>query len=149
MILMTLSNHEGHLVLTTGNKSEIATGYSTLYGDSAGGFAPIKDVLKTLVWQLARWRNEQAELAGHLEACESCRAALEGMAAESRWWAEARELAGEAGVDRLRERVGLPLSTYFSGPKITWLLDHVDGARRRAEAGPRPRRSQPGRSLQR
>ncbi len=64
VILMTLSNHEGHLVLTTGNKSEIATGYSTLYGDSAGGFAPIKDVLKTLVWELARWRNEQALLAG-------------------------------------------------------------------------------------
>ncbi len=61
---MTLSNHEGHLVLTTGNKSEIATGYSTLYGDSAGGFAPIKDVLKTLVWELARWRNEQAGQAG-------------------------------------------------------------------------------------
>jgi NAD+ synthase (glutamine-hydrolysing) len=64
MTLMTLSNHEGHLVLTTGNKSEIATGYSTLYGDSAGGFAPIKDVLKTLVWDLARWRNEQAAQAG-------------------------------------------------------------------------------------
>jgi NAD+ synthase (glutamine-hydrolysing) len=64
MVLMTLSNAEGHLVLTTGNKSELATGYSTLYGDSAGGFAPIKDVLKTLVWQLASWRNEQAALAG-------------------------------------------------------------------------------------
>ena len=64
MVLMTLSNQEGHLVLTTGNKSELATGYSTLYGDSAGGFAPIKDVLKTLVWQLARWRNEQALLDG-------------------------------------------------------------------------------------
>ena len=64
MVLMTLSNHEGHLVLTTGNKSELATGYSTLYGDSAGGFAPIKDVLKTLVWQLASWRNEQAKQDG-------------------------------------------------------------------------------------
>jgi NAD+ synthase (glutamine-hydrolysing) len=60
VILMTLSNAEGHLVLTTGNKSEIATGYSTLYGDSAGGFAPIKDVPKTLVWELSRWRNEDA-----------------------------------------------------------------------------------------
>ena len=57
MILMALSNEHGHLVLTTGNKSELATGYSTLYGDSAGGFAPIKDVLKTLVWELSRWRN--------------------------------------------------------------------------------------------
>jgi NAD+ synthase (glutamine-hydrolysing) len=59
-LLMALSNQHGHLVLTTGNKSEIATGFSTLYGDSAGGFAPIKDVPKTLVWQLARWRNSQS-----------------------------------------------------------------------------------------
>jgi len=59
-ILMALSNEHGHLVLTTGNKSEIATGYSTMYGDSAGGFAPIKDVPKTLVWRLARWRNSRA-----------------------------------------------------------------------------------------
>ncbi len=61
VILMGLSNAAGHLVLTTGNKSELATGYSTLYGDSAGGYGPIKDVFKTLVWELARWRNAQAE----------------------------------------------------------------------------------------
>jgi NAD+ synthase (glutamine-hydrolysing) len=59
-LLMGLSNQHGHLLLTTGNKSEIAVGYSTLYGDSAGGFAPIKDVPKTLVWELARWRNLHA-----------------------------------------------------------------------------------------
>jgi NAD+ synthase (glutamine-hydrolysing) len=64
MILMSLSNAEGHLALTTGNKSELATGYSTLYGDSAGGFGPIKDVLKTLVWDLSRWRNSDAESRG-------------------------------------------------------------------------------------
>ncbi|HEY3958722.1 MAG TPA: NAD+ synthase [Streptosporangiaceae bacterium] len=64
MVLMTLSNHEGHLVLTTGNKSEIAVGYSTLYGDAAGGFAPIKDVFKTQVWALSRWRNEEAARRG-------------------------------------------------------------------------------------
>lgn len=64
MILMGLSNQHGHLVLTTGNKSELATGYSTLYGDSAGGFAPIKDVLKTQVWKLSRWRNAQAGISG-------------------------------------------------------------------------------------
>ncbi|MDQ6874909.1 MAG: NAD+ synthase [Actinomycetota bacterium] len=63
-LLMALSNQDGHLVLTTGNKSELATGYSTMYGDSAGGFAPIKDVPKTLVWQLARWRNAVADKAG-------------------------------------------------------------------------------------
>jgi NAD+ synthase (glutamine-hydrolysing) len=64
VINMALSNAEGHLVLTTGNKSELAVGYSTLYGDSAGGFAPIKDLLKTTVWDLSRWRNEQAERDG-------------------------------------------------------------------------------------
>ena len=62
--LMALSNAEGHLVLATGNKTEISVGYSTIYGDAVGGFAPIKDVPKTLVWDLARWRNAQAEAAG-------------------------------------------------------------------------------------
>jgi NAD+ synthase (glutamine-hydrolysing) len=58
-LLMALSNKFGSIVLTTGNKSEMATGYCTLYGDMAGGFAVIKDVAKTLVYRLARWRNEQ------------------------------------------------------------------------------------------
>lgn len=62
--LMGVSNAEGHLVLATGNKSEISVGYSTIYGDAVGGFAPIKDVPKTLVWQLARWRNAEAEREG-------------------------------------------------------------------------------------
>ncbi len=56
-LLMGISNQEGHLVLATGNKSELAVGYSTLYGDAVGGFAPIKDLFKTDVWRLARWRN--------------------------------------------------------------------------------------------
>src|SRR5207245_8507453 len=56
-VLMSLSNKFNWLVLTTGNKSEMATGYSTLYGDMAGGFAVIKDVEKTLVYRVARWRN--------------------------------------------------------------------------------------------
>jgi NAD+ synthase (glutamine-hydrolysing) len=62
--LMGLSNQYGHLVLATGNKSELAVGYSTIYGDAVGGFAPIKDVPKTLVWQLARWRNAEADKRG-------------------------------------------------------------------------------------
>jgi NAD+ synthase (glutamine-hydrolysing) len=62
--LMSLSNMEGHLVLATGNKSELAVGYSTIYGDAVGGFAPIKDVPKSFVWTLARWRNAQAEASG-------------------------------------------------------------------------------------
>jgi NAD+ synthase (glutamine-hydrolysing) len=57
VILMAISNKTGRLVLTTGNKSEMAVGYATLYGDMAGGFAPLKDVPKTLVYRLARWRN--------------------------------------------------------------------------------------------
>ena len=61
-LLMALSNKTGAIVLTTGNKSEMATGYCTLYGDMAGGFAVIKDVAKTLVYRLATWRNEQASL---------------------------------------------------------------------------------------
>ena len=62
--LMGLSNQEGHLVLATGNKSELAVGYSTLYGDAVGGYAPIKDLYKTQVWDLANWRNEIAKRNG-------------------------------------------------------------------------------------
>jgi NAD+ synthase (glutamine-hydrolysing) len=64
VLLMGVSNAKGWIVLTTGNKSEMATGYSTLYGDSAGGFAVIKDVPKTLVYDLCRHRNMQAVLEG-------------------------------------------------------------------------------------
>ncbi len=64
VLLMAVSNAKGWIVLTTGNKSEMATGYSTLYGDSAGGFAVIKDVPKTLVYELCRYRNTQAVLEG-------------------------------------------------------------------------------------
>ena len=62
VLVMALSNRFGHMVVTTGNKSEMATGYATLYGDMAGGFALIKDVPKTLVFELARWRNQRGEV---------------------------------------------------------------------------------------
>ena len=62
VLVMALSNRFGHMVVTTGNKSEMATGYATLYGDMAGGFALIKDVPKTLVFELARWRNRRGEV---------------------------------------------------------------------------------------
>ncbi|NAZ84251.1 NAD+ synthase [Kineococcus sp. R8] len=62
--LMGLANQEGHLTLATSNKSELAVGYSTLYGDSVGGYAPLKDVPKTLVWALSRWRNADAVSRG-------------------------------------------------------------------------------------
>ncbi len=64
VVLMGLSNAEGHLTLTTGNKSELAVGYTTIYGDSVGGFNPIKDVPKTDVWALSRWRNADAARRG-------------------------------------------------------------------------------------
>jgi NAD+ synthase (glutamine-hydrolysing) len=64
-LLMALSNKFGHLVLTTGNKSETSVGYVTLYGDSVGGFAPLKDVPKTLVYDLARWRNAHGIDSGY------------------------------------------------------------------------------------
>jgi NAD+ synthetase len=61
-LLMALSNKFGHLVVTTGNKSEMATGYATLYGDMAGGFAVLKDIAKTLVYRLVIWRNAQGRV---------------------------------------------------------------------------------------
>lgn len=64
LFLMGLSNQNGHLVITTGNKTELAVGYSTIYGDAVGGFAPIKDVEKGLVWELARYRNQLAVSRG-------------------------------------------------------------------------------------
>jgi NAD+ synthase (glutamine-hydrolysing) len=66
VILMALSNAEGHLVLATGNKTELAVGYSTIYGDAVGGYAPLKDVDKSRVWALARWRNNRAVDAGEV-----------------------------------------------------------------------------------
>jgi NAD+ synthase (glutamine-hydrolysing) len=66
-MLMALSNEAGHLLLAAGNRSEGAVGYSTLYGDTAGGFAPLADVPKTLVWELARWRNRTAAARGERE----------------------------------------------------------------------------------
>ncbi|MFD7610167.1 NAD+ synthase [Streptomyces sp. NPDC059828] len=63
-MLMAVSNQEGHIVLAPGNKSELAVGYSTLYGDSVGAYGPIKDVYKTTVFRLAKWRNEAAEQRG-------------------------------------------------------------------------------------
>ena len=64
--LMGISNQEGHLILATGNKSELAVGYSTLYGDAVGGYAPIKDIYKREVWALAKWRNAQAIADGQI-----------------------------------------------------------------------------------
>jgi NAD+ synthase (glutamine-hydrolysing) len=66
VVWMALSNQHGHLVLACGNKSELSVGYSTIYGDAVGGFAPIKDVPKTMVWELAKWRNADAARRGEM-----------------------------------------------------------------------------------
>ena len=69
VLLMALSNKFGRLLLTTGNKSEMAVGYATLYGDMCGGYAPLKDVYRTLVWTVSRWRNDaEASGAMHIAA---------------------------------------------------------------------------------
>jgi NAD+ synthase (glutamine-hydrolysing) len=150
--LMALSNEHGHLVLTTGNKSEAATGFSTLYGDSAGGFAPIKDVPKTLVWALARWRNRVAAERGrgpagpgaqHREAAvgrarsRSARqrppAVLRRARPAARRLRRAGPGAGRAAGGRLRRGHGRP-------------RDRA-GRRRRAQAPPvaaRPQGDRPG-----
>nr|WP_223185864.1 NAD+ synthase [Streptomyces sp. CBMA152] len=65
-MLMAISNQEGHIVMAPGNKSELAVGYSTLYGDSVGAYGPIKDVYKTTVFRLANWRNKAAEARGEV-----------------------------------------------------------------------------------
>jgi NAD+ synthase (glutamine-hydrolysing) len=62
ILLMAISNKKGKILLTTGNKSEMSVGYATLYGDMAGGFAPIKDVPKLLVYRLAEYRNRETEI---------------------------------------------------------------------------------------
>jgi NAD+ synthase (glutamine-hydrolysing) len=67
LLLMAISNKTGRMLLTTGNKSEMAVGYATLYGDMNGGFAPIKDCSKMLVYRLARWRNAQAAASGEFD----------------------------------------------------------------------------------
>src|SRR4029077_13765632 len=74
VLLMALSNKFGRLVLSTGNKSEMAVGYATLYGDMCGGYAPLKDVYKTLVWDLARWRNAREQEGDLSFAAELSRA---------------------------------------------------------------------------
>jgi NAD+ synthase (glutamine-hydrolysing) len=68
VMLMALSNKHGRLLLATGNKSEMAVGYATLYGDMCGAYAPLKDVYKTVVYRLSRWRNAHAQATGEAEA---------------------------------------------------------------------------------
>ena len=119
----------GHLVLATGNKSELAVGYSTLYGDAVGGFAPIKDVPKTLVWELARWRNAEARARGEIAAdpAELDRQAAVGGAAPG---------PARPGLAARRTRCSTPCSSGY--------VDARPGPRRAARARASTRRSSTG-----
>jgi NAD+ synthase (glutamine-hydrolysing) len=147
IILMAESNVHGHLVLTTGNKSELAVGYSTIYGDSAGGFAPIKDVPKMLVWKLARWRNTIAEARGQT-------APIPANSIEKPPSAELRpdqtdqdtlppyELLDEIIAGYVNERLGREdlISKGFDRATVVFVTGLVDGAewkRRQGAIGPK------------
>ena len=146
--LMALSNEHGHLVLTTGNKSEAATGFSTLYGDSAGGFAPIKDVPKTLVWALARWRNRVAAERGEVPPIprEQHRQAAVGRAR-----ARAARQRPAAGRTTCSTRCSTPTSSATAaGPscsqdgfdeqvvdRVIALVDAAEHKRRQSPPGPK------------
>ncbi len=147
IILMAESNVHGHLVLTTGNKSELAVGYSTIYGDSAGGFAPLKDVPKMLVWKLARWRNMIAEARGQT-------APIPANSIEKPPSAELRpdqtdqdtlppyELLDEIIAGYVNERLGREdlISKGFDRATVVFVTGLVDGAewkRRQGAIGPK------------
>ena len=106
-LLMALSNKFGSMVLATGNKSEYAVGYATLYGDMAGGFAPIKDVPKTLVYELARWRNAAGPAAAADPRPDHDQAAVRGAPAGPARHRLAAPVRG-AGPDHRGLRRGRP-----------------------------------------
>jgi NAD+ synthase (glutamine-hydrolysing) len=154
-LLMALSNEFGWLVLTTGNKSEMSVGYTTLYGDLAGGFAVIKDVPKTLVYRLCRWRNGRAQgLADHLPegGAQPVAAPIPETIIERAPSAELRPdqrdedslppyevldaiLHGYVELDRSREQLvaeGLPAQDV---ERAIALVDHAEYKRRQAPPG--------------
>jgi NAD+ synthase (glutamine-hydrolysing) len=140
-LLMALSNQHGHLVLTTGNKSELATGFSTLYGDSAGGFAPIKDVPKTLVWALARWRNtvSPAIPIASIEKPPSAELAPGQLDSDRLPDYPVLDALLDAYVERDLGRVEL-IAAGFDGPlidRVVRLVDQAEYKRRQYPPGPK------------
>lgn len=143
MLLMAYSNKFGRLVLTTGNKSECAVGYSTLYGDTAGAFAPISDVLKTDVWALCRWRNAQAggpvipetiidrAPSAELREGQTDQQSLppyEVLDAIIRGYVERRETAGEIAKSGIDEKLVR---------KVIGMIHRAEYKRRQCPPGPR------------
>ncbi len=140
-LMMALSNKHGWLVLTTGNKSEMSVGYATLYGDMAGGFAAIKDVPKTLVYELVRYRNEKAgsELvpASVLERAPSAELRPDQLDSDSLPPYEVLDRALEAYVERDEGREemvasGLPVEVV---DEVMRMVDHSEYKRRQAAPG--------------
>jgi len=140
-LMMALSNRFGWLVLTTGNKSELSVGYATLYGDMAGGFAVIKDVPKTLVYELVRWRNSEADgeqvPESVLERAPSAELRPDQRDTDSLPPYETLDAILEAYVERDQGReqiiaAGIPAETV---DQVLRLVDHSEYKRRQAAPG--------------
>jgi NAD+ synthase (glutamine-hydrolysing) len=147
VIWMGVSNQEGPLVLANSNKSEVSVGYSTIYGDSVGGFAPIKDVPKTLVWELARWRNRAAEARGEPPPIPEA-TITKPPSAELRPGQTDQDslpayevldaiLAGYVGVAHGRERLIADGFDPATVDKVIQLVDRAEWKRRQFAPGPK------------
>jgi NAD+ synthase (glutamine-hydrolysing) len=147
VIWMGVSNQEGPLVLANSNKSEVSVGYSTIYGDSVGGFAPIKDVPKTLVWELARWRNRAAEARGEPPPIPEA-TITKPPSAELRPGQTDQDslpayevldaiLAGYVGVAHGRERLIADGFDPTTVDKVIQLVDRAEWKRRQFAPGPK------------
>ncbi len=147
VVLMGLSNQHGHLTLTTGNKTELAVGYSTIYGDSVGGFAPLKDVEKTMVWRLASWRNKHAEAFGQVPPIPENSISKPPSAELRPGQIDQDSLPPYETLDAILERyVGLhmsPVEIAAEGyepsivSKIVGLVDKAEWKRRQSAIGPK------------
>jgi NAD+ synthase (glutamine-hydrolysing) len=147
VIWMGVSNQEGPLVLANSNKSEVSVGYSTIYGDSVGGFAPIKDVPKTLVWELASWRNRYAESLGQQPPIPES-TITKPPSAELRPGQTDQDslppyevldaiLAGYVGVAHGRERLVADGFDAATVDKVIQLVDRAEWKRRQFAPGPK------------
>ena len=147
VIWMGVSNQEGPLVLANSNKSEVSVGYSTIYGDSVGGFAPIKDVPKTLVWELAAWRNRYAQARGEPPPIPEA-TITKPPSAELRPGQTDQDslppyeildaiLAGYVGVAHGRERLIADGFDAGTVDKVIQLVDRAEWKRRQFAPGPK------------
>ncbi len=147
VIWMAVSNAEGPLVLANSNKSEVSVGYSTIYGDSVGGFAPIKDVPKTLVWELARWRNRYAVSRGERPPIPES-SITKPPSAELRPGQTDQDslppydvldaiLAGYVGVAHGRDRLVADGFDSATVDKVIQLVDRAEWKRRQFAPGPK------------